>query len=129
MNYHVSDFIIKIKNASLAHRPEVRMPYSKLILAIGKVLVKEGYLAEVKEEATDGKKEIVATVRYVKRKPVLHNVTIISKPSLRVYVPTTGLKTPQKRSMTNILSTSSGVMTGKEAEKKGVGGELLFSIW
>ena len=129
MNYHVSDFIIKIKNASLAHRPEVRMPYSKLILAIGKVLVKEGYLGEVKEETVDGKKQIVAAVRYVRRKPVLHNVTIISKPSLRVYVPTTGLKSPQKRSMTNILSTSSGVMTGREAEKKGIGGELLFSIW
>jgi small subunit ribosomal protein S8 len=129
MNYHVSDFIIKIKNASMAHRPEVHMTYSKLILAIGKVLVKEGYLAGVKEEEVDGKKGIVATVRYVRRKPVLHNVTIVSKPSLRVYVPTTGLKTPQKRSMTSILSTSSGVMTGREAEKKGVGGELLFEIW
>lgn len=129
MNYLVSDFIIKIKNASMARRHEVSMPYSKLILAIGKVLVKEGFLAEVSENEVDGKRGIKAQLRYVRRKPVVNNVTIVSKPSLRVYTDTKGLRTPQKRSLVSVLTTSQGVMTGKDASKKGIGGELLFEVW
>ena len=129
MNYQIADFIIRVKNAAMANRKEVKMPYANVLLAIGKVLVKEGFLSDIKEDKDDNKRILIATVRYVRRKPVVHNVTVISKPSLRVYKPNTEVGKNKDRAVTTIYSTSSGVMTGKEAVKKGVGGELLFAIW
>jgi small subunit ribosomal protein S8 len=130
MNYLVADFILRIKNASLARRKQVVMPYSNINKAIGKTLVKEGFLAEIKESETDGKKTLVATLRFENRRPVVSDVLIISKPSLRVYVGAKDVREAAgKDAMTSILSTNAGVMTGKDAAKKGVGGELLFRVW
>lgn len=129
MNYHVADFVIRIKNASAAHRHEVVMPFSKISKSIAKVLVKEGLLADVKEEERDGKKVLVSGIRYERRKPVVSEVEIISKPSLRSYTDKNALQLEQrKNAMTLIVSTSQGIMTGRNALKKGVGGELLFKI-
>lgn len=130
MNYLVADFILRIKNASLARRKQVVMPYSNINKAIGKTLVKEGFLAEIKEGETEGKKTLLATLRYENRRPVVSDVLIVSKPSLRVYVGAREVREKAgKDAMTSILSTNAGVMTGKEAAKKGVGGELLFRVW
>ncbi len=129
MNYHVSDFLIRIKNASYAHRKEVYMPYSKLSEAIAKVLVKEGFLAEVKAETVEAKKQLLVSLRYVNRRPVVEGVKIISKPSLRTYATNKKISAAHNGSMVSVLSTSKGVMSGREANKKGVGGELLFQIW
>lgn len=129
MNYLVADFLIRIKNASAARRKSVRMPYSNINKAIAKVLVKEGFLAEVKEEEQEGKKVLVVGIRYARRKPVVNEVEIISKPSLRRYgnKQTVGLE-ERKNALVTVLSTSQGIMTGKDAIKKGIGGELLFKI-
>ncbi len=129
MNYSIGDFIIRIKNAAMAHRPEAVIPYTRVTLAIGEVLVKEGFLSSVKQETRDGHKVIVAEIRYVRRKPVLSNVSVVSKPSLREYVGAQEILKHQGRSITTVLSTNKGVMTGREAHKKGVGGELLFKVW
>lgn len=129
MNYLVADSIIRVKNAAEAKRKEVELPYSKLIVAIAKVLEKEGFLKSVVEEEVDGKKLIKAVVAYNRRIPVLTDVSIVSKPSLRVYVSAADLKYRSKRGYkTLIISTSKGVMTGKGAQKEGLGGELLFEI-
>lgn len=130
MNHAVSDMVIRIKNAAMARRRSVELPYSKLCLAIAKTLVKEKYLEEVKEHAEKGKKSLVAKIAYVKRTPVFTDVTILSKPSLRVYGRATKQHELEGKGLgTTVVSTSQGVMTGKEAVKKGVGGELLFRIW
>ena len=130
MNYHVADFILRLKNASLARRKQVLMPYSNINKAIGKTLVKEGFLAEVTEETIEGKKTLVAKLRYANRRPVISDVIIVSKPSLRVYVNANDVRSVSgKDAMTSILSTNAGVMTGKDAARKGVGGELLFRVW
>lgn len=130
MNYHVADFILRLKNASLARRKQVMMPYSNINKAIGKTLVREGFLAEIKEETVDGKKSLVAQLRYENRRPVINDVVIISKPSLRVYMNARDIRSAAGRdAMTAIVSTNAGVMTGKDAAKKGVGGELLFRVW
>lgn len=129
MNYLVSDFIIRIKNSASARRKEVVLPYSKLNREIGKTLVKAGYLEDIKLEELDGKKSLKAVIKYHRRLPVLTTVNIISKPSLRVYSPSKKLTDIEKRGKkTLIISTSSGVMTGKEAIKKGLGGEVLFAV-
>lgn len=129
MNYQIGDFIIRIKNAASAKRKEVVLPYSRVNNAIGKVLVKEGFLEEIKQEEEDGKKVLKGKIRYDRRRPVLEGVTIFSKPSLRVYVSASEINFYQKKGAhVLIFSTSQGIMTGKEARKKGVGGELLFAI-
>lgn len=129
MNYPVADFIIRIKNAASARRKEVILPYSKLIVAICKVLKKEGFLNEVSEKVVDGKKSVSVQVAYFRRVPVVTDVKIVSKPSLRVYVASADLIARSRKAFkVTILSTSKGIMTGREAQKEGLGGEVLFEI-
>lgn len=127
--HHVSDFIIRVKNGYHARLKEVYMPYAKITKAIAQVLVKEGYLSAVKETEHEGSKQLQISLRYHNRKPVFHEVAIVSKPSLRIYVDAKKIASEKDRTATAIVSTSSGIMTGREAVKKGVGGELLFKIW
>ena len=130
MDHSVSDFIIRIKNAALANRHEVILPYSNMNKEIGRVLQKEGFLEEIKEVKDGVKKTLLARVKYEKRKPVLSDVIIVSKPSLRVYKASKNIGKIEIRGRHKvILSTSQGVMTGYDAKKKGVGGEILFEIW
>ena len=130
MNHSVSDFIIRIKNSAMAKRREVILPFSNINKEIGKVLVKEGFLENIKEENEKGKKSLRATIKYERRLPVLTNLEIISKPSLRVYEPKHKLANIQRKGKKIIIiTTSQGVMTGFDAQKKGIGGEILFTIW
>lgn len=130
MNYSVADFIIRLKNAAHARRREVVLPYSKLNKAIGGVLVKQHILESIKEETKDGKKDLIGVIIFEKRLAVFSNVTVISKPSLRVYAGASDKVGLMGRGLgTTVVSTSQGVMTGRDAFKKGVGGEVLFKIW
>lgn len=130
MNHLVSDFIIRIKNSALSKRKEVILPFSNINREIGKVLVKEDFLESIKEDSSSGRRELKAIIKYENRIPVLTDVKIISKPSLRVYSPSKKLSEIAKRGKRKIIiSTSQGVMTSVEAQKKGLGGEILFSIW
>lgn len=130
MNHSVSDLIIRIKNASLAKRKEVVLPFSKINRDIAKVLEKEGFLEGVKEGKDGNRKSIIAGIKYEKRIPVLSDVIIVSKPSLRVYKASKEIKDVERRGRHKVvLTTSQGIMSGDEAKKKGVGGEILFEIW
>lgn len=130
MNNQIADFIIRIKNASLAKRKEVILPFSNLNKDVGKNLVKLGFLENIKEETVKNRKMIKATIKYFKRSPVLSEIEILSKPSLRVYGGAKEIEQLERKGKrTVIVSTSQGVITGKEARKKGVGGEILFAIW
>src|SRR3989344_4246865 len=116
MNYLVADFIIRIKNSALSKRKEVILPFSNINREIGKVLVKEGFLENIKEEGEKSKKVLKAVVRDEKRLPVLTDVIIISKPSLRVYEPAKRIGNMQRKGKKIvIISTSQGVMSGNEA--------------
>lgn len=128
--YLVADSIIRLKNAALARRRDVVLPYSKLNKAIAQVLVKQHMLKEVKEETREGKKVLTASIIFKKRLATFTDVTIISKPSLRVYAASDDkVKLVGRGLGITIVSTNQGVMTGKEALKKGIGGEVLFKIW
>ena len=130
MNYRVSDLIIRIKNAARANRRIVVFENLKINKAICKVLVTEGFLEGFDNEVRDDKKVIVAKIKYEKRSPILTDVLIVSKPSLRRYATAKEIPDIQRRGRhTIILSTNKGIMTGKEAMKKNMGGEILFRIW
>lgn len=128
MNY--ANYIITIKNSVKAQRRQTFLPYSKLNKEISKVLKELGFLEDFKEENIGNKKVINAKLKYDKRTPRFNDVELISKPSLKRYVSGKGIKNLERRGKKIlIISTSQGVMTGKEAAKKGIGGEALFAIW
>lgn len=130
MNYQVGDFIIRLKNASMARRRKVVVPYSNITKAIANVLIKEGFLSSMKEDEQEGRKVFLITLRYEKRMPIIEDVKLFSKPSLRIYKKAKTMQNEHKRgSGIDIISTSQGIMTVKDAKKKGVGGELLFKVW
>lgn len=129
VNDPISDMIIRIKNAYLARLTTVALPYSNVKRNLGKILVEQQFIKEVKEKNEGVTKELILTLRYENKQPAVSDVKIISKPSLRVYVSKTNIPKVLGGLGIAILSTSKGMMTGKEANKKGLGGELLLKIW
>ncbi|HSW47897.1 MAG TPA: 30S ribosomal protein S8 [Candidatus Saccharimonadales bacterium] len=125
--YH--DFVIQLKNAAMARKKDITVPYANLNKAIAKALIKEGFLESAKEETVDGKRLLNIRLRYQSRKPAITDLILLSKPSLRKYVGAVEIGKIQGRSSVAIISTNIGVLSGKEAIKKGAGGELLFKIW
>lgn len=130
MKYTIGDFVIRIKNAVAARRKTVSAPHAKIVKNIATLLAKEGYIKNVKETIEDGKKIVTAEIVYDKRMPIFTDVRVISKPSLRAYSTRIALESSQKRALGIIVvSTNQGLMIGREALKKGLGGEMLFEIW
>jgi small subunit ribosomal protein S8 len=125
--YH--DFVIQLKNAAMARKKDITTPYANINKAIAKALMKEGFVETVKEDDQDGRKMLSIRLRYQSRKPAITDVLLVSKPSLRRYVSADEIVRIQGKASTAIISTNAGVLSGKEAIKKGVGGELLFKIW
>ncbi len=124
-NYNGGDFLIRVKNASLAGRDELSLRNTKFILSIAQALKKEGFLSEATKE-----KDIL-TVKIAKshKKPVLMNLKLVSKPGLRVYKSVDEIKSRKSGSSILILSTPKGVMSNKNAVKENVGGEVIAEIW
>lgn len=126
---NISNFIIKIKNAGNAGLETVSMPYSKLQASIAVVLKKEGFIKDFGEQLEKGKKMLVVTLLSENRIPKIKGVERISKLSKRVYKKSADIRSIKNGYGALIISTSSGIMTGKEAKKAKLGGEPLFSIW
>ena len=130
MNHRVSDLIIRIKNATRAQRREVAFDNLKINKAICKVLVTEGFLEGFEAGVRDDRKVIIAKIKYDKRVPNFTDVLVVSKPSLRRYASASEIPGIQRKGRhTIIISTNKGIMTGREAIKKNMGGEILFRIW
>lgn len=125
-----SDVLVRIKNASLAKRKEAQIPFSNMNKKILDLLAKEGFIKSSKVEEKSGKKTLKATIRYERRNPIINGIKILSKPSLRIYKDRKGISEIERRGKHVVfVSTNLGIMTGYEAKKKGVGGEVLFEIW
>lgn len=122
-NYTVGDYLIKIKNAAMARNRTVESRCTNLVKSVAKSLKNLGYLEKVEVK----KDIIISTLVFKNRKPVLINLKIVSRPGLRVYISLDELN--QRRKPTSlILSTSKGVMSSKQAIKKGVGGEVIVEV-
>jgi small subunit ribosomal protein S8 len=123
-NYQVGDFLITLKNASMAKNKTLKVANSKKILAIAEALKKMGFLSEVKKEK-DG---IAISLAYKSKTPVLQNVRLVSKPGLRVYWGVDELDAKRGPS-TMLISTPKGLTSLREAVKMRTGGEVLAEIW
>ncbi len=127
----VADALIRIKNGYASYRNEVTLPYSKLILAICKVLEVEGYIVKTEESSKAGTsfKQIKVALKYADRKPILSDVKRVSKPGLRVYKNKKSLPYVLNGLGIALISTPRGVMSDKQARKNGLGGEVLAYVW
>lgn len=125
----ISNFIIKVKNAGNAGQGDVSVPFSKLKLSIASVLKKEGFIKDFSEKSEKGRKVIAIDLFTENRVPKIKGVKRISKPSKRIYQKAEEIRGVKNGYGALILSTSRGVMTGREAKKAKLGGEALFSIW
>lgn len=122
-NYPVGDFLIRLKNASLARKKDVVVPMSKLIKSLALTLKDLGYLSQVEEEEGN----LRVKIAYHKKEPLLSDVRIISKPGLRVYM---GVEELRKRRGPYIalVSTPKGIMSSKKAIKERLGGEVIAEV-
>lgn len=128
MNYPIASFLIQIKNAYMARKKKVVFPHSKIVEAIGNILVKEEFIKDLKVVKNGPKSSIEITLLYHSHTPAMNEVKIISKPSIHKYSKKDEVKRSISRFKTNILSTNQGIMTAKEAAKKNIGGELICTI-
>ena len=126
----VADMLTKVRNAAMARHEKVDVPASKLKLEIVKILKTEGYIKNFKKVQEDGKNILRVFLKYDDdNNPVIHGVKKISTPGRRVYSGYKDLPRVYNGYGTIIVSTSSGVTTGKKASEKMVGGELVCTIW
>ena len=123
MNYSIGDFLIRIKNASIAGKKQVIVTKTNLNLDVAKTLEKLGYLENVKVEKDD----LVVNIVYQNKQPVLTDIKLVSKPGLRIYKSCDELEKEKKPTFT-ILTTSKGVLSKEEAIKQRVGGEVIAEI-
>jgi small subunit ribosomal protein S8 len=124
----IADMLTRIRNAHHRSKPEVTMPSSKLKASIAKVLLDEGYIGGfiVSEEV---KPNLTVELKYFEGKPVIEELTRISKPSLRTYVGSNDLPKVRSGLGVAIVSTSNGVMTDRAARAAGIGGEVLCTVF
>ncbi|MDY2777970.1 MAG: 30S ribosomal protein S8 [Collinsella sp.] len=126
----IADMLTRIRNANSANKAEVSMPSSKKLVEIARVICEEGYVESYHVEDTAPAKTLHITLKYgPKKKKVINGIKRISKPGLRKYAGAKDLPRVRGGLGTAIISTSSGVMTDREARKLGVGGEVVAFVW
>ena len=128
----ISDLLTRIRNGALAHKSDVSMPYSKYKHAVADVLKREGYLQEVKKEDNS----LILSIAYKRTadsfkswQPLISGVKNVSRPGVRIYRKMSDLPRVLGGAGIAIVSTPAGVLSDKEARKKGVGGEVLGEVW
>ncbi len=124
----ISDMLTRIRNGQQALLPTVVMPHSKIKESIAHILKKEGYVADVTVEGKIPKK-LTLKLKYQGKKGVVEGLKRISSPGLRNYVGATEIPRVLGGLGISILSTPEGVMSGTQAKKKNLGGELLCYVW
>lgn len=121
----IADLLVRLQNASRVGHDAVTLPYSQMKHAIAKILNKEGYIGDIEKKGHT----LVIALKYASGRPVIGGTKRISKPSRRMYLGVRDVKPVKRGHGLLILSTPAGILTGKEALTKRVGGEALFEIW
>jgi small subunit ribosomal protein S8 len=126
----IGDMLTRIRNANSALKPDVLVPYSRLKAEIAKVLKREGYLADFyAEKLENGRQVLKIQLKIVGKERAIVGIKRVSRPGLRRYVGSTDIPRVLGGMGISILTTSRGVMTGHEAKKANLGGELLAYVW
>jgi len=127
----ISDILTRLRNANMVKHQIVKIPTTKISLAIIKILKSEGFIESFKDYNENNKQYLVINLKYIGeiRQPVISKLKRISKPGLRVYTNSKTLPIILDNLGIAIISTSKGVMTNLKAKELGIGGEVLCYIW
>jgi small subunit ribosomal protein S8 len=129
----IADLLTRIRNGNQAYHDSVTMPFSKLKAGVAEILKREGYITDFSvKEPSEGEvgKSLTITLKYGKhRERSIAGIRRISKPGLRVYAKSNNLPKVLGGLGVAIISTSQGLLTDREANSKGVGGEVLAYVW
>jgi small subunit ribosomal protein S8 len=130
-NDTIADMLTRIRNASLARHRTTEVPSTKMTRSIAKVLSEEGFITEYQEVGEGVKKKLVIGLKYKgkNRDPIIKTLKRVSRPGLRVYSNKKELPRVLGGIGIAIISTSSGIMTDRDARSQGLGGEVLCYVW
>ncbi|MFB2898661.1 30S ribosomal protein S8 [Aerosakkonemataceae cyanobacterium BLCC-F50] len=131
VNDTIADMLTRIRNANLARHQTTKVPATRMTRSIAKVLQDEGFIGEFAEDGEGVQKHLVISLKYKgkNRSPVITALKRVSKPGLRVYSNRKDLPRVLGGIGIAIISTSSGIMTDREARRQNVGGEVLCYVW
>ncbi|WP_420627260.1 30S ribosomal protein S8 [Candidatus Leptofilum sp.] len=133
MSDPIADMLTRIRNAQMREHKTVSMPHSNVKAAIADVLVKEGYIQEFKVLPEKPQAVLQLTLKYVgdrrTRRSVITGLERVSRPGRRVYVGKSDIPWVLSGMGISIVTTSRGIMTGQQARRQGVGGEVLCKVW
>ena len=126
----IADYLTRLRNGIMAGHEAVVVPASKMKAAISAILKQEGYIHSFKEVDHEGRNYLIVNLKYVKDKQnVIHGLRRVSKPGLRIYAGVKDIPEINGGLGIAILSTPKGLLTGKDARKQNVGGEILAHVW
>ncbi len=125
----IADFLTRIRNANTAKKSELLVPYSKIKAEIARILKQEGYISNYEVDTTGQFPQIKVVNKLLNRASAITGLKRVSRPGLRKYVGSTDIPRVLGGMGISILSTPKGLVTGREAKKQNVGGELLAIVW
>ena len=126
----ISDMLTRMRNAGMVRQSEVSMPTTKMLVAVARVLRDEGYIAGYEVREGTPYNTLVIHLKYTPdKRPVIRELKRVSKSGLRVYRGKDELPLVKNGLGIAIVTTSQGVMTGYEARRRGIGGEVLCTVW
>ncbi len=126
----IADMLTRVRNANSANKASVKMPSSKKLVEIARIMKEEGYIDEYTVAKADPQDILEITLKYgSKKEKVLRGIRRISKPGLRIYAGKDELPRVLGGLGTAVISTSRGVMADRDARKAGVGGEVIAYLW
>ena len=125
----IADLLTRIRNAKMVGKTEIRVPSSKLKKVVAEQLVKNGYLTKVAVEVAKPRDILVVTINDPSENSTIHEITRVSKPGRRVYAAAADIPKVKSGRGIVLVSTSKGVMTGSEAVKQKLGGEVLLKVY
>ncbi|MCX6743508.1 MAG: 30S ribosomal protein S8 [Candidatus Parcubacteria bacterium] len=126
----IADMLTRIRNAQAVKKSEVLIPFSKLKFELAKILKHENYIQELERIEESKFPQIRIALKYDQNKlGVIANIRRVSKPGKRIYVSKNNIPSVLNNLGIMIISTSNGLMTNKEARRKGIGGEILCELW
>jgi small subunit ribosomal protein S8 len=130
-NDTISDMLTRIRNAGLAHHQTTQVPSTRMTRSIAKVLKDEGFISDFEDAGEGPKRSLTVSLKYKgkARQPLINSLKRVSRPGLRVYSSSKDLPQVLGGIGIAIVSTSSGIMTDRQARIAGVGGEVLCYVW
>ena len=125
----IADFLARVRNGARAQKPEVLIPYSKIKAEIARIFKEEGYISDYSVDMSGAHPRIKVINKFVDRSSAIAGLRRVSRPGLRRYVGADEIPRVLGGMGVAILSTSRGILSGREARKQKVGGELLAYVW